>query len=72
MNAQPTPATPPNPNAPLIQWTSDEFFKLAAKVEDHPQSVQVALQLLQARLISVPMFKQLLELNERPSRFPEE
>jgi hypothetical protein len=63
----------PNPdapaaNAPLIQWTQDEFFKLAAKVDSQPQTVQVVLNLLQARLITVAMFKQLLDLTEPTPR----
>ena len=66
MNAQ-TPSSPEVPPSQAINYSMDEFFRLSAKCEDHPQQVQAVASLFQAKLINFRMVKELLQLSTAPS-----
>jgi len=65
--------TVPNPSSPevsspqAIHYSMDEFFRLSAKCEGHPQQVQAVASLFQAKLINFRMVKELLQLSTAPS-----
>ncbi len=66
MNAQ-TPSSPEVPPSQAINYSMDEFFRLSAKCEDHPEQVQAVASLFQAKLINFRMVKELLQLSTAPS-----
>jgi hypothetical protein len=66
MNAQ-TPSTPEGAPTQAINYSMDEFFRLSAKCEGHPEQVQAVASLFQAKLINFRMVKELLQLSTAPS-----
>jgi hypothetical protein len=50
----------------------EEFFRLSAKCEAHPEQVQAVAALFQARLINFRMVKELLQLSSGPSSSAQE
>ena len=71
MNAQ-TPSSPEVPPSQAINYSMDEFFRLSAKCEDHPEQVQAVASLFQAKLINFRMVKELLQLSTVPSSSAQE
>lgn len=73
MNASASPNTPTDSTpAQAINYSMEEFFRLSAKCEDHPEQVQAVAALFQARLINFRMVKELLQLSSAPSSSAQE
>jgi hypothetical protein len=67
MNATPpsaSAATPPA--APAVNYTLEEFYRLAARCEGNPGQVQAVAALYQAKLINFKMLKDMLQLSGGP------
>jgi hypothetical protein len=60
MNAEQTASPTPN----TVNWTLDEFNRLAARADAEPQRVLAATALYQAKLINFSMFKDMLSLKD--------
>ena len=57
---QSSPQSKAAPPKPL--WTHDEFNLLAVRVANEPERVRAAIDLFNAKLVNVPMLKDLLDI----------
>jgi hypothetical protein len=63
MSATPTPATS---QASAVNYSMDEFYRLAARCDENPGQVQAVAALYQAKLINFKMMKEMLQLAGGP------